>query len=65
MCGIVFEGGAHIIEREAKAAFIQNLPESIKGPVAAANPENIKEAVKTVIHVCSVLDVDECGNSNN
>ena len=53
------------MEREAKAAFIQNLPEAIKGPVAAANPKNIKEAVQTVIHMCSVLDVDECGNANN
>ena len=26
MCAIVYRGGPHIIEREAKAAFIQNLP---------------------------------------
>ena len=63
MCAIVYRGG-HIIEREAKAAFMQKLPEAIKGPVAAANPGNIKEAVRTVIHMCSVLDVDECGNTN-
>ena len=63
MCAIVYRGGPHIIEREAKAAFIQNLPEAIKGPVAAANPKNIKEAVQTVIHMCSVLEVDECGNA--
>ena len=57
----VYRGAPHLVEEEAKDAFIKALPTALCCPIAAANPKTRSECIANVTQMHAVLDDKDLG----
>ena len=57
----IYRSAPYFAEQEAWNAFIRELPQSLRAPIAAANPKLLNECIYNVTQIYAVLDPEDDG----